>query len=232
LVFFRWRAGAFGGALSAPVFGLGGAARIRRNASSNGIGVCGFFFGVVMAKVINDFVMNLPHEYYPALGEFLFRSAQLENQMHNIAWVALNIEPKQGRVLTIGAGAKAVRGMLSTTASEEMRGYWIPLNSALKQGIDSIVRRSKEYTDLRNRLAHGRWEYTVGGKPEGVSLMYTKERDEKFFAKKDKSIDAAFLHRKCAEVKSLNLAAKRLLIDLYEFRGWNTGHLHSRKNVA
>lgn len=185
-----------------------------------------------MAIVINDFVMNLPHEYYPAIGEFMFRCGQLEHQMHNILWAAIDLDPKKGRLLTIGSPVKTMRAMLRTSVSPEMRGHWIPnTEKALIQGICSVAQRSKEFTDFRNKIAHGAWQYPVRGKSTNTSLIFVKEQNEKFLARVDTSIDAAHIHAKCARLKSVNLFAKQLLIDLFEFRGWNTSHLHSRKNV-
>ena len=54
-----------------------------------------------MNLVVDDVAIDLPSKYYPAIGEFLFRYAQLEYQMHEIIWRALDLENTEGRVLTI-----------------------------------------------------------------------------------------------------------------------------------
>ena len=74
---------------------------------------------------IRDFVLNLPHRYYLAIGEFMFRAAQLEVQMQEILWRAINLDNKQERVLTVGTGANTIRAMLQTVVSDEVKGRWI-----------------------------------------------------------------------------------------------------------
>lgn len=182
---------------------------------------------------LNDFVMNLPHQYYPAIGEFIFRCGQLENQLHEILWRAIDINNKQGRVLTIGTDAKVVRGMLSTVTSDESKGFWIPISEkTLRQTINSLVKNSKEFTKLRNKIAHGTWQSPVGGKAHDVRLLFMKEQDEKYYAKFDPGLDDAYIHRQCKQLKALNLKAKTLLLSLHSFRGMNPRHLHSAKNVS
>lgn len=186
-----------------------------------------------MAVVINDFSMNLPHEYYPAIGEFIFRFGQLEHQLHIMLCVTLDLDPKSGRILTVGAPVKAIRGMIETAISPDMRGYYISDSQRkLLQKMHSLLNKCRGFDTLRNKLAHGAWEYAINGKFEDVGLVYVKERDQKYLAKKDKSVNAAYIHKECAKLKSANLAAKFLLIDLFEFRRRPTSHLHDRKNVS
>lgn len=179
-----------------------------------------------------DFVMNLPHTYYPALGEFIFRCGQLENQMHEILWRALSIDNKQGRTLTIGADIKAIRGMLTTAASDEAKNRWIPSSERnIRQEINSLVLKSKEHIELRNRIAHGAWQSPVGGAPSDIQLLFTKERGEKILAKYDPTLDDAHIHKQCTELKKLNLKAKKLLLSLHSLRGMPLSRLHSAKDI-
>ena len=91
--------------------------------------------------------------------------------------------------------------MLSNTADEVMDQRWIPKNSKLKQEIDSLVRRSREFTEFRNQVAHGAWQYKVGGNPKDVKLMLTKEKDEKLYVRVHPHLSTAFIHKQCAQVK-------------------------------
>jgi len=75
--------------------------------------------------VVRDFVLNLPQQYYLAIGEFMFRVGQLEVQMQEILWRAIDVDNKQGRVLTVGTAAKTIRSMLQTVVSDDARGQWI-----------------------------------------------------------------------------------------------------------
>jgi hypothetical protein len=183
--------------------------------------------------VVHDFAMNLPPDYYPAIGEFMFRCSQLEMQMHQIAWRVFNLENPVGRILTIGTPYKAIRSMLGASVSPEMKGSLIPdKEKSVIQAINSLTLKSKQYFDLRNKIAHGGWEYPVGGKPENTRLLFVRERNQKYLATYDANLDAAYLHKQCAGIKSLNLAAKRLMFDLFELRGIPTaGNLHSSKDV-
>ena len=180
-----------------------------------------------------DFVMNLPHQYYPAIGEFMFRCAQLEMQMHEIAWRATNIDNKQGRTLTIGADSKVIRGILGTATIPGMKGAWIPdSEKAIKQEINYLREHSKPFVKLRNRIAHGSWQSPVDGKHSEVQLLAVKEQDEKYYARFDPSIDDAHIHQQCKLLKALNLRAKALLIKLHALRGMPLNRLHSAKNVS
>lgn len=179
-----------------------------------------------------DFNVNLPHDYYPAIGEFIFRCAQLESQLHEVLWRAIGIDNKQGRVLTIGTDAKVIRGMLRTVAGEASKGRWIPQSKKiLIQEINSLVGKAKEFSDLRNKIAHGSWQSPVRGKASEVQLLYTKERDQKILAKYDPSVGVAYLHQACAKVRTLNMKAKTLIHDLTVFRSMPTSQLHPRNDM-
>lgn len=188
-----------------------------------------------MAVVICDFVMDLPHEYYPCLGEFMFRCSQLEMQMHEILWRAMNIGNKEGRVLTIGAGAQTIRGMLSTVTSDETQGMWLSrkrdkIERRLIQEIDSLVSRSRDFTELRNRIAHGSWQSPLGDHSD-VQLLFMKEQSEKYLARIDRNIDKAYLYKQCRAIKALNVKAQLLILDISEFRGIPASNFHSKKYV-
>jgi hypothetical protein len=182
--------------------------------------------------VLRDFVMNLPHEYYPALGEFMFRVAQLEMQLHEILWRSMNIGNRDGRILTIGSPAKAIRGMLRNVVSDEMKGTWLDRkkNAGLVQGIEKLLNKAKPFADLRNKIAHGCWQSRVGSNDD-VQLLFIKEQDEKYLARVDPKINAAYIHQQCKQLKSLNLMAKQLSHDLHAHRGYNLSHIHSPKDV-
>src|SRR5687767_8002568 len=96
----------------------------------------------IPGKVMMEVSINLPHQYYPALGEFVFRCAQLEYQLQEMTWRAIDIDNKQGRVLTIGAPTKALRGMLLTITSTHSKERWVK-NKTHVQEINSIVRQAK-----------------------------------------------------------------------------------------
>jgi hypothetical protein len=58
-----------------------------------------------------------------------------------------------------------------------------------------------------------------------------KEQDEKYFAKVDKNLDDKYPHERASRLKALNMRAKKLLFDLFVFRGMDTARtLHRRED--
>lgn len=180
-----------------------------------------------------DFVMHLPQDYYPCLGEFMFRCSQLESQMHEVLWRAVNIGNREGRILTIGTANKALRGMLQSVTSDQMRGHCLSKATArerkLIQEINSLVSKSREFTELRNRMAHGSWQSPIKGRYEDVQLLFMREQNEKYLARFDRSINDSFLQKKCRDLKALNIKAQLLILDISEFRGIAASNFHSKK---
>lgn len=186
--------------------------------------------------VVRDFVLNLPHQYYLAIGEFMFRAGQLEVQMQEILWRAIDLDNRQGRVLTVGTAAKTVRAMLQTVVSDEAREQWIkkhtPKGKTIIQRICSLVHKSKEFADLRNKIAHGSWQSPVRGDKSDARLVYMRERDEKYLARTDPNLDDSYLHKKCAELRSLNMKAHELLRLLNTYRGIPLSEMHSYEDFC
>ncbi len=96
-------------------------------------------------------VMDLPHSYYPAMGEYLFRFAQLEYQLHEIVWMAFDIAYKPGRILTIGTDLKVVAAMINVIAKDSR---WIK-SPTRRQEMNSLANRARSYAPLRNSIVHG-----------------------------------------------------------------------------
>jgi hypothetical protein len=165
-----------------------------------------------------DFVMDLPQDYYAAIGEFMFRTAQLEMQLHEILWRAISIDNKQGRVLTVGREAGAdIRRMLNTVISEKSAGRWLSPKTAegsrFIREIESLTKDAKDFIEFRNNLAHGAWQSPVGARDSRPQLLFMKTSDEKILARFDAKIDADHIRAQCTHLRALNLKAQRLLID-------------------
>ena len=152
----------------------------------------------------HDVMMKLPVSYYRAIGEFLFRFAQLEYQLHEIAWFALGLDHKRGRVFTIGTDVKVLCGILNTIT---MKDIWIK-DKFDNQEINSIANRVRNHSTFRNQLAHGSWQESNQQKPR---LVFMKERDERYLPKYDASIDDALIQTKAGQLKNLNHRAKKLI---------------------
>ena len=58
-------------------------------------------------------VMRLPSRYYRQIGEFIFRYAQLEYQLHEIVWALLALDYKAGRILTVGTDSRVLRAQIA-----------------------------------------------------------------------------------------------------------------------
>lgn len=177
-----------------------------------------------------DFVMDLPQDYYAAIGEFMFRTAQLEMQLHEILWRAINIDNKQGRVLTVGLGAD-IRRILNTVISAKSAGRWLSRDSRFIREIGSLTKSTEKFVAFRNKLAHGAWQARVGDRDSQPQLLFMNTSDEKILAKFDAKIDAGYIRAQCEKLRELNLRAQRLLIDLHEFRGMPVNRLHNKSLV-
>ena len=115
---------------------------------------------------------DLPENYYSAIGEIIFRWAQLEHQMQEIIWHAVGIGPKEGRMLTVGMNERTLSAMLSTLSLR-----WL-VNVTEKRMARTIIKGVNHNADFRNQLAHGSWQYPEGGKSGDVYLHYMRENKQ------------------------------------------------------
>jgi phage FluMu gp28-like protein len=152
--------------------------------------------------------MDLDAKYYSAIGEFIFRCAQLEYQIHEIIWMALGLGYKKGRILTIGMDAKALRGILNTITSTDN----LIKNKKHIQEINSIALHSKEFSKLRNHLAHGSWQ-SPDATSRDAHLIYMKEKDERLLPKRS-NVDHAEIHRQTNKLQGFNRRAQKLILEL------------------
>lgn len=158
----------------------------------------------------DDPVMALPPSYYTAIGEFAFRFAQLEYQLHEIVWMALDLGYKAGRVLTIGTDARVLCGMVNVIVSEPI---WIQ-DKARIQEMNSIANNARKLATLRNRLLHGSWQ-GPGGDPTQARLHFMKETHERILPRFDPNLDDKYIAQKAGALGALNQRA-RILISLLD----------------
>src|SRR6185312_8320090 len=102
-------------------------------------------------------VVDLPSQYYAAIGEFLFRFAQLEYQLHEIVWLALQLGYEQGRILTIGTDFRVLCGMIGTITHPDA-DTWVKKHRTIVQEMNHVAGHGRKQIALRNRLAHGSWQ--------------------------------------------------------------------------
>jgi hypothetical protein len=161
-----------------------------------------------MAQIAQP-VMGLPHPYYAAIGEFLFRFAQLEYQLNEIIWSALQLDYKTGRTLTIGSDVKVLCQTIKTIANTR-RKIWIK-DPTLIQEMNSIANTATSLRERRNAIAHGSWQSTTG-QPIGAILHFMK--NDRILPRADKSIDDRRIASDAAKLHDLNQRAKKLIAAL------------------
>ena len=151
--------------------------------------------------------MDLPAEYYTAIGEMMFRWAQLEHQMQEIIWRAMRIDNKQGRTLTVGMGSKVLCATLKTLTRQ-----WL-ITAKDKQRANSIAKGAGKIAEFRNYLAHGSWEFPSGGDQKNLHLIYMKETAHRILPKAVKHTPEE-IRKKAGQLRQLNKRAQDLIYDL------------------
>jgi hypothetical protein len=157
-----------------------------------------------MAKLY-EVASNLPPAYYPAIGELIFRWAQLEYQMQEIIWRALSIDNKRGRTLTVGKDARALASILRTLTLR-----WIT-HPTDKQLTNHVAKCIGSVADTRNMLAHGSWQYPQGGEPADVYLHYMKETAQQRIMPRAAKLEPPDIERHLAKLKLANRKAETLI---------------------
>jgi len=160
-------------------------------------------------------VMDLPASYYSAVGEFMFRFAQLEYQLHEIIWMAMDLGYQQGRILTIGTDFRVLSATIKTITRPDAR-VWVK-NKTIIQEMNSIVGNGRKHYGLRNKIAHGSWQ-SPDGSPKNARLHFMKQEDERILPRHDKTLNDQRIHRHAGELRTLNHRAKKLIEQLYAGR--------------
>lgn len=162
---------------------------------------------------IDEAAVNLPHEYYPAIGEFVFRYAQLEYLLNEIVWRCMDIDNKQGRVLTIGSDISVLIGTINTVLGTPR---WVQSNH-IKGEAGNILKVVKDNKALRNQLAHGSWQFPKNGSPANVFMHYMKEADDRIVPTA-KRLTPETLHKASGKLKATIERAKRLILEIERAR--------------
>lgn len=150
--------------------------------------------------------MKLPPAYYPAIGEFMFRYAQLENQLHEIVWHAFDLNYPKGRILTIGTDARVLIGMVQGIANST---HWIK-NKTTKQEMNAVAKKAKELYPHRNLIAHGSWQGDTINDPEPF-LVRSKDPEHRILPRLATDVTFSAIHKWANELRSTNERARRLL---------------------
>jgi hypothetical protein len=165
-------------------------------------------------KRIDEVAVSLPHEYYPAIGEFMFKYAQLEYLLHELLWRCIDVDNKQGRTLTIGADISAIFATLFTVTSTNR---WIS-TPRFKGEIGNVVKVAREYKNLRNQLAHGSWQFPKNGKPADVWMHYIKETPDQRLLPSARKLEPSLMHKASGKLGATLGRAKRLILEIEQAR--------------
>ncbi len=168
-----------------------------------------------MAVSFHEAAVDLPHEYYPAIGEFIFRYAQLEYLLHELIWRCLDIDNKQGRALTIGADISVLMGTLAMVTSPDGK-RWV-VSSHVRGEVGNVVKVAKDYKALRNQLAHGTWQHPPGDKPN-IWMHYMKETYDQRLVPTAKRLPSETMHKASGKLKATIQRAKRLIAEIEKDR--------------
>ena len=161
-------------------------------------------------KFMGEVCTDLPHEYYAPIGEFMFRYAQLEYMLHEIAWRCIDIDNKQGRTLTIGADVSVLRATINTITSTDR---WVT-TPRIRSEAGYIVGQAKAYAALRNQLAHGSWQFPKSGRSDDVLMCYMKETAEQRLMPQARRPKCDEFYRAAGKLKSVIQRAKKLVAEI------------------
>lgn len=153
--------------------------------------------------------MDLMPKYYSAIGEFIFRCAQLEYQLHELIWMTTGLGYRNGRIVTIGMKNKVLRGIIgSITATGDM-----VQSKEHIQLMHSLAKHARKFAKLRNRIAHGSWQSPDATEGD-AHLVYMDEQEQRILPRRDESLDDVEINEKSKELRTLNLRAQKLIIEL------------------
>jgi hypothetical protein len=161
-----------------------------------------------MAKFAHP-VIDLPTQYYTAIGEFLFRFSQLEYQIHEILWSVLKLDYKSGRILTIGMDGKALTSIVKNLVNAKL----VIKDRSIIARINNLVKEMESYRDLRNAVAHGSWQSANGGS-SGAMLHFMKNKGRRILPYADPLVNDASLASSSERIRALNEEAKTLAADI------------------
>jgi hypothetical protein len=170
-------------------------------------------------------LMDLPSPYYRAIGEYIFRYAQLEYQLHEIIWAAMDLGPKEGRSLTIGTDIRVLVGICSTIVASR---FWIKEPEALA-AIKAFASATQKASSFRNELAHGSWQSRERRGPPRLHRM--KESGNRIMPDYDATLDAKLIRSRAKALRTWNLRARRLIDFLEDARPPTSRHKHAERSL-
>jgi hypothetical protein len=153
-------------------------------------------------------VMRLPSRYYRQIGEFIFRYAQLEYQLHEIVWALLRLEYKAGRILTVGSESRVLRAQIATILKSVK---WVK-DPGLITEIKAISGVAADYYERRNYLAHGTWQAPWRATSKTSPRLHRMvSAEERLMPAVFKGVDASEIRKWVLKLKSANVRARTLI---------------------
>lgn len=187
--------------------GFGGAARILRSASSNGIArraplasVLNDLKGVLL--MLNSFSIppSLPKSCYAAVGEIVTKWAHLEWNLERIIWRLLGMSNREGRILTTGMSARTKIEIIDATAKHYTK------DQTIKDAVVAINHRARPLADYRNNLVHGVFGYP-GNKSRSLHLIKVAGNKKYRISPKPSKITVKEIAEQAKQISALNADA-------------------------
>ena len=153
-----------------------------------------FLWGDSMAE-IHTHVQSLPVKYSTAIGRVAFQWNRVELHLQTFVWHFMNLDWKQGRVLTFDKESFQKIEMF-----DALSVGW-NLDSASKKEIRSISNRATLLNKRRNRIVHGIWGQTKRSKDR--RMFYITKLKQRVLPEV-KTHDAHWLDQVASDIKALD----------------------------
>ena len=155
--------------------------------------------------------LDIPNEYYSAIGAVLAKWALLEWQVQNVIWSSIGIGPKEGRTLTIGMHSQTLTAILRNLPRK-----WIT-DASLNKEVIALADGMKALVPSRNYLAHGIWAYDENDPKQKLHLQFMKEGKHRILPGSE-PWEPQHLRLIAANIRVFNKAAHRINVRIQNQR--------------
>lgn len=152
------------------------------------------------------FPIDLPPEYYAAIGEIAGRWSWLEYHLGVIIRVGFGLGKKESRVLTVGMAVKPKSHVLKIMAKK-----WIK-DRALRKNIHALADDMQAKLNDRNAYVHALYCH-LSGKPDKLG-RYVMGSGEQRFLPEFKPAPISALQKCALELRELQEKTKQIVREL------------------
>ena len=111
---------------------------------------------------IHKHLQSLPARYFTAIGRVAFQWNRVEVHLQTFVWHFMNLDWKQGRVLTYDKDSLQKIEMFKGLAEG-----W-KFDNAVQKEIRSIANKAEKLNTHRNRIVHGTWGWSSSSKERRI----------------------------------------------------------------